>query len=47
VTAWQKKRVGRAEALRQSIARMLADPAAPQLHHPRAWASMILVGAPD
>ena len=47
LTAWQKKRVGRAEALRQSIARMLADPAAPQLHHPRAWASMILVGAPD
>lgn len=38
---------GRAEALRRTIADMLADPTAPQLHHPRAWAAMVLVGTPD
>jgi CHAT domain-containing protein len=40
-------RLDRAEALRQTIDSLLADPEAAALHHPRAWGTMILVGSPD
>ena len=42
-----KKGVGRSEALRRSVASLLSDGQAQQLHHPRAWGAMALIGDPD
>ena len=42
-----KKGVGRSEALRRSVAALLSDGQAQQLHHPRAWGAMALIGDPD